>query len=221
MRQSILAITVLTVAVGGSAACATKGYVNTQVTQVGDRVDSLSESLEETQERVGRNTSRIEEVNQRAESAEGEAREAGSAAQAANDAARAAGDRAAAVESASRRIVYEVVLSEDAGNFAFGQADLPDEARARIDEMIRDLLADPQGAYFEIEGHTDDVGSEELNNRLGMERAEAVKSYLYTAYQIPLHRMNVISYGESQPVAPNDTREGRAQNRRVVIRVLI
>jgi outer membrane protein OmpA-like peptidoglycan-associated protein len=54
-----------------------------------------------------------------------------------------------------------------------------------------------------------------------MNRAEAVKRYLYEQHQIPLHRMNVISYGSDKPLAPNKTKEGRAQNRAVVIRVLI
>ena len=54
----------------------------------------------------------------------------------------------------------------------------------------------------------------------GLERAEAVQRYLYEQYQIPLHKMNVISYGEDKPAAPNKTKAGRAQNRRVVIKVL-
>ena len=58
------------------------------------------------------------------------------------------------------------------------------------------------------------------NEKLGLERAEAVKRYLYEQHQIPLHKMNVISYGEDKPVAPNKDRAGRAQNRRVVIKVL-
>ena len=62
--------------------------------------------------------------------------------------------------------------------------------------------------------------SSAANERLGLERAEAAKKYLHESHQIPLHRMNTISYGEDKPVAPNDTREGRAQNRRVVVRVL-
>ena len=83
------------------------------------------------------------------------------------------------------------------------------------------LKADPKGAYFEIEGHTDSVGNKTFNEKLGMDRAEAVKRYLYEQHQIPLHRMNVISYGSDKPLAPNKTKEGRAQNRAVVIRVLI
>ena len=79
----------------------------------------------------------------------------------------------------------------------------------------------PKGAYFEIEGHTDNVGDKTINEKLGMERAEAVKRYLYEQHQIPLHRINVISYGEDKPVAPNNTKDGRAQNRRIVIKVLV
>ena len=59
-----------------------------------------------------------------------------------------------------------------------------------------------------------------MNYQLGLDRAEAVKRYLYAQHQIPLHKINVISYGEEKPVSPNNTRDGRAQNRRVVIRVL-
>ena len=82
------------------------------------------------------------------------------------------------------------------------------------------MKADPKGAFFEIEGHTDNVGDAKVNEQLGLERAEAVKRYLYEQHQIPLHKMNVISYGEDKPVAPNKTKDGRAQNRRVVIKVL-
>ena len=113
-----------------------------------------------------------------------------------------------------------MVISEDQGRFKFGAATLPDEVKSRVDELIQQLKADPKGAYFEIEGHTDDAGPRDLNQRLGLERADVVKLYLYQQHQIPLHKINVISYGEDKPVAPNTTKAGRAQNRRVVIRVL-
>jgi outer membrane protein OmpA-like peptidoglycan-associated protein len=86
--------------------------------------------------------------------------------------------------------------------------------------MIQKLQADPKGVYIEIEGHTDNVGPKEVNNKIGLDRAEAVKRYLYEQHQIPLFKMNVISYGQEKPVAPNNTKDGRAQNRRVVIRIL-
>jgi len=124
------------------------------------------------------------------------------------------------VVAASRRLVYTVTLSEDQGNFKFGKTDLPDEAKMRLDEVITQLKANPNNIFIEIEGHTDNVGGKELNEKLGAERAEAVKRYLYEQHQIPLHKINVISYGEDKPVAPNRTRQGRAQNRRVVVKVL-
>ena len=142
------------------------------------------------------------------------------AADAAKGEALKAGEKAAAVETASRRLVYEVVLSEDQGNFKFGKVDLPDTAKQRIDQMITDLKADPKGVFIELEGHTDNVGSKDYNNKLGQDRADAVKRYLYEAHQVPLHKINVISYGEDKPVSPNKTKDGRAQNRRVVIKVL-
>ena len=63
-------------------------------------------------------------------------------------------------------------------------------------------------------------GTAAYNEQLGLERAETVKRYLYEQHQVPLHKINVISYGEDKPVAPNNTRAGRAQNRRVVVRIL-
>jgi outer membrane protein OmpA-like peptidoglycan-associated protein len=128
--------------------------------------------------------------------------------------------KATALEKASKRIVYEVVLSEDKGNFKFGKAMMPDETKAEIDTLVQKLKAEPNGAFIEIEGHTDSSGTPEGNYRLGMQRAENVKRYIYEQHQVPLHRINVISYGEDKPIAPNKTRDGRAQNRRVVIKVL-
>jgi peptidoglycan-associated lipoprotein len=86
---------------------------------------------------------------------------------------------------------------------------------------MQQIKADPKGAFFEIAGYTDSIGDKNYNEKLGLERAEAVKRYLYEQHQIPLHKMNVISYGEDNPVAENKTKAGRAQNRRVVIRVLV
>ncbi len=131
-----------------------------------------------------------------------------------------ANTKADAIDKASKRLVYEVVLSEDSGNCKFGTTKLPDEAKAKIDEMVAQMKQDPKNIYLEIEGHTDNVGDKKTNERIGLERADAVKRYLYEQYQIPLHKMNVISYGMDKPAAPNKTKAGRARNRRVVIKVL-
>jgi outer membrane protein OmpA-like peptidoglycan-associated protein len=220
MRKSLFAASILALSVAVAPACATKGFVRGQVGDVNTKVDTLSTSLEETQERTRKNEERIGQVDQKAEAAGKSAADARTAAEAAASRASEVNSRVDTVEASNRRLVYEVTLSEDQGNFKFGKTELPDEAKTRIDEVISQLKADPKGVFIEIEGHTDNVGSVDLNNRLGMERAEAVKRYIYESHQVPLHKINVISYGEEKPVSPNKTREGRAQNRRVVIRVL-
>jgi outer membrane protein OmpA-like peptidoglycan-associated protein len=219
MRKFAMVIPIAMLA-AGSSACATKKFVRGEVGQVNTKVEGLSTQLEETQERTRKNESRIGEVDQKADAAGKSAEEARTAANTANDAAKTAGAKAEAVEAATKRLVYEVVLSEDEGNFKFGKATLPDQAKAQIDDMINKLKADPKNIYIEIEGHTDNSGSKEFNEQLGMERAETVKRYLYEQHQVPLHKINVISYGEDKPVAPNTNRQGRAQNRRVVVRIL-
>jgi peptidoglycan-associated lipoprotein len=219
MRKLLLAVPIVMLGVG-STACATKKFVRGEVGQVNTKVDGLSTQLEETQERTRKNEGRIGEVDQKADAAGKSASAAQIAADAAKGEATKAGEKAAAVETASRRLIYEVVLSEDQGNFKFGKTDLPDSAKQRIDQMVTDLKADPKGVFIELEGHTDNVGSKMYNTKLGEERAEAVKRYLYEAHQVPLHKINVISYGEEKPVSPNKTKDGRAQNRRVVIKVL-
>ena len=88
-----------------------------------------------------------------------------------------------------RRLVYEVVLNEDEGNFKFAKTVLPDEAKAKLDQLVASIKADPKGAYFEIEGHTDNVGDPKTNDRIGLERAESVKRYLYEQHQIPLFKI--------------------------------
>lgn len=220
MKKLLLALPVVALALGGSSACATKKFVQTRVGEVNDKVDTLSESLEETQERTRENTERIARTEKEISAVDQKAAAAGKSAAEARSAADAANARAEAVDRATKRLVYEVVISEDQGNFKLGAAELPEEAKARLDELVNRLKENPNGAWFEIEGHTDSTGAAEFNERLGLQRAEAVKRYLYEQHQIPLHKMNVISYGESNPIAPNDTREGRAKNRRVVIKVL-
>jgi outer membrane protein OmpA-like peptidoglycan-associated protein len=223
-RRFLTAAAALALAAGTSTACATKGFVRTNVgdavAEVNDKVESLGRSVEETQERTRQNAGRIAEVDQKATEATQQAQQANSAAARASEAASAADARAEAVERAQARLVFEVVLSEDQGNFRFNATALPDEAKAALDQMIDQLKAEPRAAWFEIEGHTDSTGPSQVNERVGLERAEAVKRYLYEQHQVPLHKMNVISYGEDKPVAPNNTRDGRAQNRRVVVKVL-
>src|SRR4051812_27690019 len=139
MRTLFKAIPVALIVVTGTTACASKKFVRTSVGEVNDKVDSLGRAVEETQDRTRRNEGRITEVDQKAQNAAQAAVQANSAAVEARNVASVAGEKAAAagekietLDKASRRLVFEVVLSEDEGNFKFNQTKLPEEAKQRI-----------------------------------------------------------------------------------------
>jgi outer membrane protein OmpA-like peptidoglycan-associated protein len=125
-----------------------------------------------------------------------------------------------AEKAAKGKLIYAVTLSNDKVQFPFNKAEISDEAKAVIDQTVAPLVQANRGVYVEIEGHTDNVGDAAYNFKLGEERAMAVRDYLAKKDGIALSRLSVISYGEEKPVAENKTSDERAQNRRVVIRVL-
>ena len=224
MRKSLMTVGVIVTALSVAPACATKKFVRTSVGEVNDKVTSQGKTLEETQERVRVAEGRITETDAKATAAGDSANKANAAAsEAANKAVevgRTAEARAVSIEGEMRKLIFETVLSEDRGQFKLGKSVLPEDATGALDNMVNQLKADKKNVWVEIEGHTDSTGDTMMNEKLGLARAEAVKRYLYEQHQIPLHKINVISYGEDKPVAPNNTRDGRAQNRRVVIKVL-
>jgi peptidoglycan-associated lipoprotein len=224
MRNSLMTVGVIVTALSVAPACATKKFVRTSVGEVNDKVTSQGKTLEETQERVRVAEGRISETDAKATAAGDSASKANAAAADASNKAtevgRTAEARAAGIEAESRKLIFETVLSEDRGQFKLGKAELPEDATGALDTMVSQLKTDKKAVWVEIEGHTDSTGDKVMNEKLGLARAEAVKRYLYEHHQIPLHKINVISYGEEKPVAPNNTRDGRSQNRRVVIKVL-
>jgi peptidoglycan-associated lipoprotein len=198
--------------------CASKKYVSKEVGAVNQKVETLSESVERNQERIGRN----EESNQRQDGeihkVDAKADEAGQLAASAHDEAERAFQQA---EKAMKgKLLYEVTLSNDKVSFAFNASELSPDAQALVDELAEKVKADNRGLWIEVDGHTDATGDPAYNKALGLKRAEAVRDYLYQAHGIPLHRISVYSFGEEQPVADNNSRDGRARNRRVVVKVL-
>lgn len=227
MRNALMTVGVMVAVLSVAPACATKKFVRTSVGEVNDKVTTMGKSLEETQERVRAVEGQVKEVDAKAGAANAAAGQAQQTANTATNAAAAAADigkkadaRTAGLEAETRKLIFETVLSEGQGQFKLGKAELPEGAMGAIDTMVNQLKADKKAVWVEIEGHTDNTGDKVTNERLGLARAEAVKRYLYEKHQIPLHKINVISYGEDKPSAPNNTRDGRAQNRRVVIKVL-
>ena len=130
-------------------------------------------------------------------------------------------DRASAAgKLAAGKLVYEVALADDTLKFKSDKTVLSADAMAALDAFAAKLKGDNKNVYIEIQGHTDSRGEADANLRLGEQRAEAVRRYLNQKGGIPLHRMAAISYGESAPIASNMNRDGRSQNRRVVLVVL-
>jgi outer membrane protein OmpA-like peptidoglycan-associated protein len=115
---------------------------------------------------------------------------------------------------------FTLVLGEGKSGFKFRSVTLSEEAKAKIDEMFTGDKFDMKNAHFEIEGYTDNLGAPELNHQVGLARAEAVRQYLGEQHEIPGDCISVVSYGMENPAADNSTPEGRARNRRVVIKVV-
>jgi outer membrane protein OmpA-like peptidoglycan-associated protein len=193
------------------AGCAKKSYVQREVGEVNKKVDAVSSEVEKTQQRVQQNEVRIDAVDKSAQSGISEAK----------GSAQAAMSKAQDAEKVAKgKLIYTVTLSNDKVRFPVNKAEISDEAKAMIDEAVAPLVQANRGVYFEIEGHTDSTGDASYNMKLGEERAMAVRDYIAKKHGIALSRLNVISYGEEKPVTDNKTREDRAQNRRVVIRIL-
>lgn len=148
----------------------------------------------------------IEVVDGRVTQVEGTA---GQALQRAND----------AHKLAEGKFLYQVVLSDDSVKFPTDAAALSPEAEQRLAQFAQRLQSENRNVYLEIQGYTDATGTPEHNDQLGEQRAEAVRRFL-NRQGVALNRMATISYGQEQPVASNETAEGRAQNRRVTIVVL-
>ncbi|HVT16225.1 MAG TPA: OmpA family protein [Thermoanaerobaculia bacterium] len=197
------------------AGCATKKYVKEETAQVGKRVDQVQGQVEQAQTKLGEHEQRLSSQDQKLNAQEQKVGEISKTAQEALQRAQEAG------KLAEGKFLYETVLTDDKVKFGFNKSDLSAKAKSALDEFAAKIKADNKGVYVEVQGHTDNVGSEHYNQQLGQSRAEAVRRYLNQKAGFPLHRMNVISYGKTAPVASNKTREGRSQNRRVALVVLL
>ena len=216
-----MALSVAALAVGSTTACATKGFVRNRVGDVNDKVESVSKSLEETQERTQKNEAAIAEANQKIVQVDQKA---------------GGGERGGGHRADGRRQRGQ----QGRGGRGGDQAD-----RLRSDAQRRSgqLQVQPGGAAGRSQGadrrdgHAVEGDPQRRLHRSGRlhrqprRRRCTTRSWASSApspssatsikqHQIPLHRISVISYGSEKPVAPNTTRAGRAQNRRVVIRVL-
>jgi peptidoglycan-associated lipoprotein len=200
MRSKLNMVALALVMTFALTGCATKKYVQRETGTVNTRVDEVQGQVEEAQTRLDTHDTQIGEASRTAQEALKRAQDAG--------------------KLAEGKFLYETVLTDEKVKFGFDTSDLSPEAEAALDEFANQLKGDNRNVYVEIQGHTDSVGSETYNEELGLLRAEAVRRYLSQQHKFPLHRINIISYGEGAPVSDNSSRDGRSQNRRVALVVL-
>ena len=218
--------------------CATRKYVRNQV-------GTLQPAIQDAQNATKENAERIDAVDRRAQqgitaaqgaaqAADQKATQAGQAAQTAQQAAQTA-DRKAdtasqGVQQANNRInTVETRLNSINDNYTAGETQaivfrlnsttLSDQAKSTLDRIAGDVSSQRTGYMIELQGFTDNTGSEGYNINLSQRRAENVLRYLVSK-NVPLYRISIVGLGEANPVADNKTRTGRDQNRRVEVRIL-
>jgi len=205
MNRILTSVLVLLLVLGAGG-CATKKQVAQSFAEVEREIQDLEGSIEENQTRIATSEQVIRDHDGRIVTVSEETKTALA--------------RIEEVEElAMGKLLYTVVLNNDAVKFDFDTAQLLPEGEAALKSLVDRLVIENRNVFIEIQGHTDSTGSEEYNYELGLKRAESVRRHL-SLQGVPLHRMSVISYGETEPVADNSTREGRRTNRRVVLLVL-
>jgi outer membrane protein OmpA-like peptidoglycan-associated protein len=193
--------------------CATKKFVQTEVSTVDKKVEGVETTVEANQKRLKEHDERLATLGSLIAQHDAQLKQQESQFK------NVEGKIEEVKKYARGTLIYKEVLKNNEATFAFDSFELGPEAKTALEKFVQMLITQDRGVYLEIQGHTDNTGEESWNLELGKKRAEAVRDYLYKQYHIPLHRMEIITFGSSQPVADNSTREGRAKNRRVEILV--
>jgi outer membrane protein OmpA-like peptidoglycan-associated protein len=188
-------------------------------------VESRANPLEE---RATVAEGRLTEVEQNAQKLSGQLDELAAVSNAARGGAKAAQETADAAVSGVNATNERISALDDyvpqdsiAVNFRTGSSVLLPDAKEKLDE-IATKATNAKGYVIEVTGYADTTGSVNFNKALSQRRADAVISYLVEEHKIPLRRIiTPYGFGESAPIAENTTRAGRAQNRRVEVKVLV
>jgi OmpA-OmpF porin, OOP family len=223
MMKAGLGLCAATLALVGITGCATKNYVKKQTAPLVDHTNSLDD-------KTSANNRSIHDVDDRAQAgikqaqgaADSATQNAQSATQAAGGAETAANDavhRADSLDSVVKGLDNYKPLANVSVTFGFDKAVLTKDDKEQLDSFAAQL-GTAKSYILEVTGGTDSTGPADYNYQLSQRRADAVVQYLATKYSVPAHRFYLIGIGKDKEVAPNNTAEGRKQNRRVEIRLL-
>ncbi|HEX7894741.1 MAG TPA: OmpA family protein [Terriglobales bacterium] len=222
MNRASLVIA-LAASMAASVGCASKNYVKQQTTPLINKTNELDDLTAQNSKAIkdvdARAQQGIQQVNQAAEAADQKAQAAGQQAAQAQQSADNAVHRVDVLSNAVSNLDNYKIVSETAVHFAFNKDALTTQAKDELDKLAANV-PNTKGYIITIEGGTDSVGPADYNYTLSERRANSVVQYLGTKYNIPPHKIYVIGLGKDKPVQENKTREGRAANRRVDIRLM-
>jgi outer membrane protein OmpA-like peptidoglycan-associated protein len=190
---------------------ATRDWVKEQMDPVSNRVSQSENRLTQGEKQIGAMDNRVTGIEGKLGQFEGRLGQVDGKA-----------DKALNALSNLRLERRFVIDMKEGANFAFGSSNLPNQAQKEIDGFLSDLKGDPSGAgntVFVVAGHTDNVGTDDINYELGKRRADVVSRYLITQKKMDPLKVMSVSYGESAPLTENSNAQNRAKNRRVEILV--
>jgi len=188
--------------------------VNSTVVPVENRLGDAETRVAATEENAKRLSGQLDELSQVANLAKGGAAAAQETADVAVDGVNKTNDRISSLDD------YDVKKSETI-NFKVGSWMLSKDAKALLDDIANQAKGE-KGFVIEVRGFASADGGENSNRTLSQKRAEAVMHYLAENHDIPLRRIVLpFGYGEAMPVADNTTRDGRKQNRRAEVSILV
>lgn len=223
MKSACIAILASAFAIAFTVGCSTKNYVRSQTTPIIQQTNDLDtktaadhRNIVDTDERA---KSGIASAQSAANTADQHAMAAGQSANAANSSAQEAYNRVDSLSGVVANLDNYKQLNDVNVTFAFDKAVLSASDKQQLDQMAANL-ASTRGYILEVTGGTDSVGDANYNYQLSQRRADAVVNYLSTKYNIPPHKFYLIGIGKDQQVASDSTAAGRAQNRRVNIKLM-
>jgi OmpA-OmpF porin, OOP family len=222
MKRFVLPVLIVG-ALAFTLGCTTKKEVSREITPVMNKVDELDD-------RTAQTTRGIRETDQRAQQGiqgvEAHASAADQKAIAAGQQADQAQQLATTANTGVHELTNRVVnfdnyhpVTESAVHFGFDKAELTRKDKEELDE-IGARIPSVKGYIVQIEGRTDSVGNPDYNYQLSKRRAAAVTQYLASKYSVPAHKIFIIGLGKDAPVEKNTTARGRAENRRVDVRLM-
>jgi OmpA-OmpF porin, OOP family len=188
--------------------------VESRATPLEERATATETKLTEVEQNAQRLSGQLDELAAVANTARGGARAAQETADAAVAGVNATNDRISALDDYEPQTVTAV-------NFRTGSSVLSADSKTKLDEIASKAM-NSKGYVIEVSGYADSTGSVARNRALSQRRADAVIRYLVENHSIPLRRIvTPYGYGESNAIADNKTRDGRAENRRVEIKLLV